>query len=376
MRFIGILERSIYQSNRKWLLAITFAISFAKTGIWYMPNFEMWSVMRLDPFHNPFGDPDAHYIFWNWLSPFFAWLVHIHNERSFLYFHLLFSIIFTAGCTWYLFATLEEKEARTAFILFMVLPASATAYFWVGMDSVTLALMLLVLVLRKRPLLALMAGILLGMQHAEQGIFAFGAVLLAILISRRIATTATTTADRSLQWGVASLLGIILGKLILILIFRHYHIQVNSGRPYFLRRYFHVCAELFYYHFQYILWSVLGVMWIVIAKFAERGKRSLPLLLSLLGCLLLLPIVSDETRVLAIVTFPLIATFVILDPEFLRSLNGRFVSWIFGIWVLVPWAWAFGGRPLVSVFPFDGAYVLHSLFGWFHVPTNQPMWPF
>jgi hypothetical protein len=373
MRVMETGRRFIYDSSRIKLLALTLAISFVKTGVWYMPNFEMWSTIRLDPFHNPFVDPEAHYLFWNWLSPFIAWRFHIHNERSFLYFHLLFSIAFTFGLIWHIFTTLEERQARSAFILFVALPASATAYFWVGMDSVTLALMLLVIVLRRFPSAALLGGVLLGMQHAEQGLFAFGAVFLATLLSRMVGKP---RVDGRLPWAVASLLGVALGKLILVIIFHHYEIAINSGRPYYLRHYAQVCAELFYYHFQYVLWSMLGVIWIVVSKVVERGKQALPFLVALACSLLLLPVVSDETRVLAIVTFPLVSTFLLLDSDFLRSLNDRFVCWIFGIWVLVPWSWAFGGRPLVSIFPFDGAYVFHHAFGWFNVPVNQPMWPF
>jgi len=52
------------------------------------------------------------------------------------------------------------------------------------------------------------------------------------------------------------------------------------------------------------------------------------------------------------------------------------VSWIFGIWLIVPWPWAWLGKPLVSIFPYDIAYVVHQLFGWLQVPGNQPLWPF
>jgi hypothetical protein len=92
--------------------------------------------------------------------------------------------------------------------------------------------------------------------------------------------------------------------------------------------------------------------------------------------MLLLPLVSDETRVLAIVTFPLIASELLLNHDFLKSVSGRFVALTCGLWTIVPWSWAFGGRPLVSVFPYDLAYLLHRFFGWFAVPQNQPLWPF
>ena len=92
--------------------------------------------------------------------------------------------------------------------------------------------------------------------------------------------------------------------------------------------------------------------------------------------MLLLPFVSDETRVVCIVAFPLFAIYILLNREFLKSLNRQMAAAILGIWLLVPWPYVLGGTPVWSVFPFDLAFVLHKYLGWFNVPTDQPMWPF
>src|SRR5208282_2158334 len=148
------------------------------------------------------------------------------------------------------------------------------------------------------------------------------------------------------------------------------------GRMYLLKEIYRTCIGFFYYHFQYILWSVLGVGWIAVAKFAERLKVAAPFLVALAGLLLLVPLVGDQTRVLAIVSFPLVAAYLLLNPDFLWSLNGHFVAWMFGLWLLVPWPWILGPEPRVSVFPYDIVYVLHHLFGWFDAPTNRSLWGF
>lgn len=371
MRFIDAIEKFIYRSKPGLLIGLALAVSFLKTGIWYMPNLEEWSAIALNPFRNPFADPNAHYLFWNWLSPFLAWRLGILDENSFLYFHLAFSILFTLTFLAFVWANFEDRDARTALVLFLALPVSATAYFWVGMDSVTLALMLLLFVVRRHLWLALIVGILLGMQHFEQGAVGFGALTCALLLSFVL----KTKSKYSLRWAILSLVGVVLGKLALIVVFNHYHIEVNSGRTYFLRKVYIMYGSFFYYHFQYIAWSVFGVGWIAVAKFAERGKAAVPFLVALAGLLLLLPLVADETRVLAIVSFPLVAAYLLLDADFLRALNGRLVAWIFGLWVMIPWPWAWEGRPLVSIFPYNMAYILHWLFGWFHIHANDPKWP-
>jgi hypothetical protein len=372
MRFIDAIDRFVYRSSRTKLIAALLALAFVKTGVWYIPNFDGWKGMRLDPFHNPFPSPDAHYLFWNWLGPFLAWRFRIHNEQSFLYFHLFFSIAFTASFLAYVFFQFEERDARTVLVLFFAIPVSVTAYFWIGMDSITLALMMLLLVARSHRLLALLLGIALGMQHAEQGVVAFAALLFALVLSRIL----NANTRYSITWAAMSLLGVGIGKLILILVFRHYGVVVNSGRFFYMRRYGAMYATMFWYHFQYALWAVLGVGWIAVAKFAERGRAAIPFLSSLCLMMLMLPVVGDETRVMGIVTFPLLAVYLLLNPEFLRTLSSTFVAWIFGLWLLIPLPWAWGGRPVVSIFPYNITYLLHRMFGWFSVPADPSMWPF
>jgi hypothetical protein len=371
VRFIDIIETFIYRSRPSRFIALLLAVSFVKTGIWYMPNVDGWRAIAVNPFRNPFPEPYNHYLFWNWLSPFAAWALGLRNEWPFLYFHLLFSVAFTCTFIALIWTQFEERNARTALVLFLAVPASATAYFWVGMDSVTLFLMLLLFVVRRHLWLVLPIGVLLGMQHFEQGTVALGALVLALLLSFVL----KTGTEYSIRWAIASLVGVVVGKIVLLLIFSHYAIYVNSGRAYLLQWY-RMYVGFFYYHFQYVLWSVFGAGWIAIAKYAERGKSAVPFLVALCGLLLLLPLVADETRVFSIVSFPLLATYLLLNRGFLQSLNGRLVSVIFGIWFIVPWPWTWLGKPLVSIFPYNVAYVLHQLFGWLNVPTNQPLWPF
>jgi hypothetical protein len=372
MRLIDTIESLIYRSRRVWLITCLLILSFIKTGVWYMPNFDGWKWMRLDPFHNAFNDPTAHYLFWNWLGPYLAWRFRIHNAQSFLYFHFFFSIAFTATYIWLVFRNFGEREARTSLILFVALPVSTTAYFWIGMDSITLALLAFMLSSRNRLFISLLLGIALGMQHAEQGVFAFAALLCALILSNFLKSNVST----SISWAVVSLVGVLIGKFVLLIVFHHYGIQVNSGRAYYFRQFGEMYALMFYYHFQYVLWAALGVGWIAVVKYAQRGKSAVPFLVPLFGLMLLLPVVGDETRVFAIVSFPLIAIYLLLNPEFLQALSGHFVSWVFGIWLLVPLPWAWGGRPLVSVFPYNITYELHRLFGWFSVPSDPSMWPF
>ena len=369
MRFIDKICHFIYHSSRVRLIVAGLGISFIKTGVWYVPNIDGWWPMSLNPFRNPFHDPLGQYVFWNWLGPFLAWLLHIRNPTSFMYFHLCFAIAFTVSFLWYIFSTFQETQARTAFVIFLSFGSSAMGYYWIGMDSITLALMMFIVLVRHHPVAALLLGVALGMQHFEQGFFAFGAVLFALIYSRWLKTTTAF----SLRWAICAFLGVLLGKLVLVLLFWHLHIHITDRRYYF-GHYYHMFLEMFYYHVQYILWSFLGAGWFAVAKFADRGKRTIPFFVALAGLMLLQLTVSDETRVFWIVSFPLLAVYLVLDTEFLDYIGSGVTASVFAIWLFAPFPYSWGGRPLVSIFPYNIELLLHRLFGWFTVP-NSSMWP-
>jgi hypothetical protein len=166
------------------------------------------------------------------------------------------------------------------------------------------------------------------------------------------------------------------GKVLLTALFIHWHVEVNSGRFYWLMEHSKELLSDFYYHFQYIIFSVFGVGWLFVFKSAEQGRKSLPLFIAILGVLLLLPISADETRVTAIVSFLLVSVFCLLNNSFLVSLDQRFSSWILLTWLVVPYAWVWKGNPKWSVLPYDVAFPLNKLFGWFSVSSNKALWPF
>lgn len=85
---------------------------------------------------------------------------------------------------------------------------------------------------------------------------------------------------------------------------------------------------------------------------------------------------ADQTRVLAIITFPLVSTYWLLNQDFLNKLTRRELSLLFTTWALMPWGWVWEGAPKWSAFPYDVAYILHRIFGWFNVPADPALWPF
>lgn len=372
MNAINKIEKFIFESDAWKLILVIALLTLFKTGIWYIPNLGASQAIAQNPFTNPFPDPNAHYLFWSWLGPFLAWLIGATGKWQFFAFHLFFSVAFTLLFIRVAFNTLSNDLARSSLVLFSVLPVSATAYFWVSSDSITLFLMLLALAFPRSLAFTFIVGLLLGMQHFEQGFFAAAGLLFAIAISHRQGYA----LKYSWKFCLLLLIGVIAGKFLLFGLFSHYSINVNSGRMHWLREHLHLLLNQFFFHFHYIIWSVLGLGWLVALRFTDWGVKSVPFFLTLAGLCLLLPVSGDQTRVLAIITFPLVSAYWLFNQDFLKNLAKREISLLFTAWALMPWGWVWGGAPKWSAFPYDIAYVLHRLFGWFNVPADPALWPF
>ncbi len=72
---------------------------------------------------------------------------------------------------------------------------------------------------------------------------------------------------------------------------------------------------------------------------------------------------DDETRVVALVTLPIVLTALLLDPEFLSRIKSRHAAAFFILWVSLPWSWAWEGVPRWSAFPYDVVYAVQLLSG-------------
>lgn len=372
MNAINKIEKFIFESEAWKLVLVIALLSIVKTGIWYIPNLGASQLVAQNPFANPFFDPNAHYLYWSWLGPFLAWLIGATGKWQFFAFHLFFSFSFTLLFIKVVFSNYTNEHARSSLVIFSSLPVSATAYFWVGSDSITLFLMLLALAIPSSQAFTFIIGVLLGMQHFEQGFFAAVGLLFSIAISHK----QNYALRYSWRFCLILLFGIVAGKMVLLGIFNNYSIDINSGRMHWLKGHIYLLLNQFVFHFQYIIWSILGLGWLVAVRFADWGRKSVPFFITLAGLFLLLPVSGDQTRVLAIITFPLVAAYWLLNQDFLEKISRREICLLFIAWTLIPWGWVWGGIPKWSAFPYDVAYILHLMFGWFNIPSDPALWPF
>jgi hypothetical protein len=372
MMILTAAERVVFAWPRARFLALLFALMFVKTGVWHFPAINLSISMARAPFTPAIADPSSQFIMTSWLSPFVAWCLGATSDGAFLLLHLGFSIAFTALFVVHCFSQFDDRTARSAMVIFAALPVSTIAYFWVGIDSLTLLLMLGALMTRHRPVVASLLGFLLGLQHFEQAVVGFGALSAATFLAIRFGEKELFP----LRTGVVVVLAICAGKLALMGLF-HMNDVVTTGRIGWAATYLSNLLSQFWLHSQVIVWGMLGLGWLVVLRYLDQGRSGVILAGTLLALLPVLVLVADRTRVMANVTFPLLFAHWLSNRTFLEALSRREVAGLFVLWAVMPLTWVGGGEPRWSVFPYMLVYAANQLFGWFTLPTeNIAEWPF
>jgi hypothetical protein len=361
--------------NLTWtkFYSIFLTILVVKTGVWFIPNLEIYRQISINPFANPFvGNENAQYLVWSWLGPFIAWTLKISSFGAFFALHALFLVAFFASSLRLIHKNLPTREARISAAIFITLPFSSTGLYWVGMDALTLLLMAQILVFRKNLVVSFILAVLLGMQHFEQGVVAV--VILAIfeVLNRR---STSEPHARKAFFHLCLILGLGIGRALLTLIFELNGMNLNSGRLYLYLNSFAGLADLFINNVQIIVWSTLAVGWfLLIALYKGSPTHSRNLLLASLMSALSAILVFDQTRVAAIVSFMFIATGLLLQDNLLKMLSNRLVTIYLGLWAIIPFTWVFGGVVKTSVIAFDVAWAVRIVGLLFSadIPANTP----
>lgn len=368
------LQRAVFDSPRWAFLAGMAAITLVKTGLWFFPN--TWLVIQIavDPFRDPFP-PEylGHDAMWTWLVAFVAHVLHATSGPAYILLNCAFAALFVVVIVSSFFARLPDRLARTATIVFAMLPVSWLGFYGIGPDGLTLLLLAVALTGASRSWLVVVTGLLLGMQHAELTLVGAAAVILSDLAARRWGGSPSMIDWR---FGVRLAAGAVVGRLVLMGIFTLSGVGLPGDRLDWVQAYGGILAVRAYLGWPWLLWSVLGIAWLVAALHLRQGKRSLSLFVPLGALVLLTPVVYDQTRVLAIAVLPLAYRCWLSDREFLDGIGSRTTGWLALTWAIVPVIFVLGARPYGSVLPYTLALVSNLLTGAPPLPDDLGMWPF
>ena len=298
-----------------------------------MPNINLQFMISQNLLKVPFSDPNAHYIFLNYFEPLLYGLIGGKSLIGYAIYSLVISIIFLfIFLFWFVLyhgknVSLEQNKlfAAITFPVFMI------PFYWIGMDGMTLLLMLMVLININRISIASVFSFILGIQHFEQSFIAFGILLGTILLHYIISRDKNSLSF--LKTIIFILLSVIGGKLILMSFFFYIDVGLSGDRSSYLENHLELYLQMWKNWWFVILWTLFAAGWFLVIL---NLKKVWPLLGAAFVTLLLTAIVGDQTRVGLIILFPSLFYWLLMDKEVWQNMSQRVVLIMLSFYLLVP----------------------------------------
>lgn len=296
-------QKLLFEASFGWFFAFVATLLVLRNGIWVIPN--IWASLKFSQnlTVNPLPGHPLQYLLSNILGPLLGFLLHLNGSLvSYAIMHLAFLILGLWALLWFIHKRFGAMASRASAILFLSLPISSVVTTWLGYDVFTFVLGSF-LVLLRHPLIGLCLGFLLGLNHFEQGLFIILSLAWVISFSK---------TERSRFGFLPALIGLVFAKAALMGYFELMHFDITAGR-YSVTRSIGLLrlAELHLRGWMPILYSTFGAGWILVLKmYADIGSESRKMVLHAAGaCLGLFAVMLlgvDETRVFALMTWPIL----------------------------------------------------------------------
>lgn len=318
-----------------WLLIIfSMLVVVGNSGIWPMPNLSAQYAVSQSLFNVPFQDPNAHYIFLNYFQPMLFGALGGNGLVQYALFTGFITLIFLVTFILW-FINYHGKEValnQIKVILAVSFPVFMIPFYWIGMDGMTLLLMLLIMIALNTRFFVLPA-FLLGLQHFEQGVVAFSLLLFSLLLPGLFNKQYLLEKKVILIRTFFVLLSVVLGKVILSIWFFLIDAGLSGDRSSYLENHLQLYISMWKNWWYLIPWTLLGVGWFVLFKFFGRLW---PLFLVLVSIFLFVAVVGDQTRVGLLVAFPAIFYWIFMDRALWLSLSQPFVVSLIVLNLLLP----------------------------------------
>jgi len=273
------------------------------------------------------------------LGPWVVQLVGVPNPTSYVLLHVVVIALALAGMSaWVVTAIPKSGNRFTAFRFLALGPIVAVLVTGIGSYDPwsLLALSLVLWAWRSRNKWAITAsGIPLGLQHFEQGLVA----LVALAVVYRFADLPLPRSLKDLPSILWSLIGMAIGKLVLLIA-----LQLNGVDPFAGRSLYLLDAELLKTaltssanYFPILFYSLFAGLWALVVFTVTRRQslRQQGVLIAVIGSLFLFSAVTlDHTRVFSLIALPLVALLIVAvssstsrrDQQMLRVVEG--VAWL------------------------------------------------
>lgn len=317
-----------YNLSPSNLFILLLFISIIKNGIWIIPNSGMTLEIVKNPLKNPFDDS---ILISTWLELLILYTIGFDTLPELVFFRLFNFIAFLISTFIFLNRHVNISNLKKSILLFFIFPIVFTSTYWLSYDSLTLLLFSIVFLCHKSSVLVFLIGILLGLQHFEIAFISF--VLLSILLWTNSSSDTFTLYKKSFT--LFSLLGILLGKLILIQAFNYYKIDTSNSRLDQNQELLSTAIQSFA-NIHIILWSFFGVGWFIFFYFVKYSNFRITMVLPFMLAFLVTFVVKDQTRIVVIITYSLILFSVIANNSFLSNINKSLLKYTYLFWLIIP----------------------------------------
>lgn len=363
------------------LFGVFVFVSIMKAGIWVFPAISASFIISQTPFRQPFSSENDQYLMTYWFASFIANIIGIKTLAAFIFLHAVFGVLSLFILFRFIRLKVSSEHQGKALLFLAMLPTVATTFYWIGMDTFIVFLMSCLALNYKNPILLILFGIFGGLHHFEIMVAGTATLLFYNMIQNKtfnILQTRSYLKNRDIFSPFMMVLGVLLGKALLIIIFEVNNIVVARDGISLGFYYFEKSARLAVANFFPILWSMLGAIWIIfVIAMLQKTRDSLALLLSSLVPLALVFIVLDETRILQLTGFLLMLFGLITNENLLSKVSDRFIKITIILWLFSPWIWVWQ-KVFGSVTPFTIKYISSRIFNNDLAPWTGSitMWPF
>lgn len=322
-----------------------------KSGIWVMPNIEIQYRVSQSLTANPFSDPDEQYLFLNYFSPMLFGLLGGRNLTSFILFSaaiaLLFLMIF-AG--WFVKYHGEEVALnRYGLLTALVFPAFAIPFYWIGMDGMTLLLILAALIALQSSVWMILSAffmLLLSFQHFELAIVGFSLLIFTLFLPLAWKDKSHIGYLYKALWAVVWL---VMGKVIMTVVFHVLGIEILGDRLIFMQKYLLEFLRQWKASWPWALYAIFGMGWFLILS---HFRNAWPLVVAALLTFFALLIFGDQSRVSTIITFPSLFYWVFANRKIWKN-RKPIENGIVLLYIVVPFVYVWGGQPFGSMDKYD-----------------------
>jgi hypothetical protein len=322
-------------------------LQFVKHGFQLQPNFDVAvTKIALNPFQS-FTDlpPGAQYVTSSWFMPAVLYFLRVSSETAMIWFHIAVALGYYVVTYLNVKRFVPDDSRLTAIVIIGLLPSTASAFNWLGYDTVILLLISLLIAASHSLILSFFVAIALGMQHFE---IAVVSMLCWLIVSRGIATQSHL---RTITFIVAAGLGLAMGRITVAVILASDTSASTSDRLDIAQQIYRKALANFAVAPMAVLWSTIGVTSIyLIITLASRKVTPLWILSGIIIPWIAAGTTLDSSRVGAVsVTLAIMAT-VFSSPHTLRAVPRYALFTMVVLFLIIPRVWIWEGAYEPSCF--------------------------